>query len=111
MRTAPAAGLWSPSVDARCGTLPKRLSEPALTLLLEEVKKGMECPLVTGCSPVKMMSATTIPGEISQAVGNAFPIFWECSSWECRGKRRGKRRRSMETSIKQEAREGLGPCG
>jgi hypothetical protein len=32
--------LWSPSADARCGTLPKRLSEPALTLLLEEVKKG-----------------------------------------------------------------------
>jgi hypothetical protein len=40
MRTAPAAGLWSPSADARCGILPTRLSEPALTLLLEEVKKG-----------------------------------------------------------------------
>jgi hypothetical protein len=23
----------------------------------------------------------TVPGRISQAVGNAFPIFWEMSSW------------------------------
>ena len=50
------------------------------------------------------MSTKTILRDISQAVGNGFPIFWENSSWEWRGKRR---RRSVETSIKEEAREVL----
>jgi len=38
----------------------------------------------------------TVPGGISQALGDAFPIFWEKQSWEWSMKSNGKRWRKSE---------------
>jgi hypothetical protein len=49
-----------------------------------------------GRSRANTMSAKTILRDISQAVGGAFPIFWEKQSWEWLMKSNGKRWRKSE---------------